>query len=164
MINKPPLSTELPIPLPAPGEGKRGEAGHLGYLLRQAAAAQRLRMERVLADLPITAPQFALLTMLDAYPGSSNAELARLTLLTPQTVSPMVTSLERSGLLARTPHLQHGRIQQLSLSPAGATLLAEAKARVARLEQELAAPLAEEELLLVKRWLANLASGMEGEA
>ncbi|MGL6468641.1 hypothetical protein ACSZNP_15265 [Aeromonas hydrophila] len=76
----------------------------------------------------------------------------------------MVTSLERSGLLARTPHLQHGRIQQLSLSPAGAALLAEAKARVARLEQELAAPLAEEELLLVKRWLANLASGMEGEA
>ncbi|MGL6602901.1 hypothetical protein ACSZN2_15115 [Aeromonas hydrophila] len=56
MINKPPLSTELPIPLPAPGEGKRGEAGHLGYLLRQAAAAQRLRMERALADLPITAP------------------------------------------------------------------------------------------------------------
>ena len=34
----------------------------------------------------------------------------------------------------------------------------------ARLEQELAAPLAEEELRLVKRWLANLASGMEGEA
>ncbi|MGL6317983.1 MarR family transcriptional regulator [Aeromonas hydrophila] len=44
--------------------------------------------------MAITAPQFALLTMLDAYPGSSNAELARLTLLTPQTVSPMVTSLE----------------------------------------------------------------------
>lgn len=78
------MSTELPIPLPAPGEGKRGEAGHLGYLLRQAAAAQRLRMEQALADLPITAPQFALLTMLDAYPGSSNAELARLTLLTPR--------------------------------------------------------------------------------
>ncbi|MGL6468642.1 hypothetical protein ACSZNP_15270 [Aeromonas hydrophila] len=83
MINKPLLSTELPSPCP-PRRGKRGEAGHLGYLLRQAAAAQRLRMERALADLPITAPQFALLTMLDAYPGSSNAELARLTLLTPR--------------------------------------------------------------------------------
>ena len=82
MINKP-LEYRAAHPLPAPGEGKRGEAGHLGYLLRQAAA-QRLRMERALADLPITAPQFALLTMLDAYPGSSNAELARLTLLTPR--------------------------------------------------------------------------------
>ncbi len=164
MIDKPPVETGLKTETPAPGEGKRGEAGHLGYLLRQAAAAQRLRMERALADLPVTAPQFALLTMLDAYPGSSNAELARLTLLTPQTISPMVTSLEYSGLLARTPHAVHGRIQQLSLSPAGAELLVQAKARVALLEQALAAPLAEDELRLVKRWLASLASGMEDEA
>lgn len=164
MIDKPPVDTGLKPETPAPGEGKRGEAGHLGYLLRQAAAAQRLRMERALADLPVTAPQFALLTMLDAYPGSSNAELARLTLLTPQTISPMVTSLERSGLLARTPHAVHGRIQQLSLSPAGAELLAQAKARVALLEQALAAPLDETELRMVKRWLASLASGMEDEA
>lgn len=164
MIDKPLVETGLKPKTPTPGEGKRGEAGHLGYLLRQAAAAQRLRMERALADLPVTAPQFALLTMLDAYPGSSNAELARLTLLTPQTISPMVTSLERSGLLARTPHAVHGRIQQLSLSPAGAELLAQAKARVALLEQALAAPLDETELRLVKRWLASLASGMEDEA
>lgn len=164
MIDKPLVETGLKPETPAPGEGKRGEAGHLGYLLRQAAAAQRLRMERALADLPVTAPQFALLTMLDAYPGSSNAELARLTLLTPQTISPMVTSLERSGLLARTPHAVHGRIQQLSLSPAGAELLAQAKARVALLELALAAPLDETELRLVKRWLASLASGMEDEA
>lgn len=164
MIDKPPVDTGLKPETPAPGEGKRGEAGHLGYLLRQAAAAQRLRMERALADLPVTAPQFALLTMLDAYPGSSNAELARLTLLTPQTISPMVTSLERSGLLARTPHAVHGRIQQLSLSPVGAELLAQAKARVTLLEQALAAPLDETELRLVKRWLASLASGMEDEA
>ena len=164
MIDKPLVETGLKPETPTPGEGKRGEAGHLGYLLRQAAAAQRLRMERALADLPVTAPQFALLTMLDAYPGSSNAELARLTLLTPQTISPMVTSLERSGLLARTPHAVHGRIQQLSLSPVGAELLAQAKARVALLEQALAAPLAEDELRLVKRWLASLASGMEDEA
>ncbi len=164
MIDKPLVETGLKPETPTPGEGKRGEAGHLGYLLRQAAAAQRLRMERALADLPVTAPQFALLTMLDAYPGSSNAELARLTLLTPQTISPMVTSLERSGLLARTPHAVHGRIQQLSLSPVGAELLAQAKARVTLLEQALAAPLDETELRLVKRWLASLASGMEGEA
>ncbi|MEW7865799.1 MarR family winged helix-turn-helix transcriptional regulator [Aeromonas diversa] len=153
MINKPPS-------IPLPGEGKRGEQGHLGYLLRQAAAAQRQRMERTLADLPITAPQFALLTMLDAYPGCSNADLARLTLLTPQTVSPMVTALERAGLLTRTPHSQHGRIRHLVLSPAGLALLAEAKARVARLEQEMAASLDGAELQLIKRWLASLASGM----
>ena len=55
------------------GEGKRGEEGYLGYLLRQAANAQRRRMERALADLAITPPQFASLTMIGAYPGLSNA-------------------------------------------------------------------------------------------
>src|SRR5580704_12010022 len=68
--------------LPKPGEGKRGEQGYLGYLLRQAAGAHRLRMERALADLDVTPPQFMVLTMLAAYPGHSNADLARVALLT----------------------------------------------------------------------------------
>jgi hypothetical protein len=62
---------------PPPGHGKRGEGGYLGYLLRQAQAASRLAMERALADLGVTPPQFAVLTMLKAYPGLSGAELAR---------------------------------------------------------------------------------------
>ena len=37
------------VRVPAPGEGKRGEQGYLGYLLRQAHAAVRLTMERTLA-------------------------------------------------------------------------------------------------------------------
>jgi hypothetical protein len=32
--------------VPQPGEGKRGEQGYLGYLLRQASVAVRTRMER----------------------------------------------------------------------------------------------------------------------
>jgi hypothetical protein len=43
---------------PPPGEGKRGEQGYLAYLLRQAQAAARLAMERALADLGVTPPQF----------------------------------------------------------------------------------------------------------
>ena len=49
---------------PPPGQGKRGEKGHLAYLLRQAQAATRLTLERALADLGVTPPQFAVLTML----------------------------------------------------------------------------------------------------
>ena len=54
---------------PLPGEGKRGEAGYLGYLLRQAQGAARLSLERALAELDVTPPQFLVLTMLKAYPG-----------------------------------------------------------------------------------------------
>ncbi len=41
---------------PPPGLGKRGEKGHLAYLLRQAQAATRLTLERTLADLKVTPP------------------------------------------------------------------------------------------------------------
>ena len=99
--------------IPEPGQGKRGEEGYLGYLLRQASAAQRLRMERAMADVGVTLPQFLVLTMLRAYPGISNADLARLTMLTPQTVSVIVTNLERSGAITRRPHAVHGRIQHI---------------------------------------------------
>src|SRR6185437_4941872 len=75
---------------PPPGQGKRGEQGYLAYLLRQAQAAARLAMERALAELGVTPPQFVVLTMLRAYPGLSGADLARVALLTPQTVGVII--------------------------------------------------------------------------
>lgn len=143
--------------LPAPGEGKRGEAGHLGYLLRQAANANRLRMERALADLSVTPPQFAVLTMLAAYPGCSNADLARLALLTPQTVSVIVRNLVRRGAIARRPHAVHGRIRHLDLTAAGRGLLAACRRRVAAVERGLAHGLTSADERAVRRWLVAVA-------
>ena len=141
-------------PIPEPGEGKRGEDGYLGYLLRQAAAAHRQRMDRALADLAVTPPQFAVLTMLRAYPGHSNADLARLALLTPQTVSLIVANLERAGWIVRRADQVHGRIQHLELTASGAARLAEATARARALDEALAQELTPQEERAVRRWLA----------
>lgn len=143
--------------VPAVGEGKRGEAGHLGYLLRQAGAAQRLRMERALADLGVTHPQFVVLTMLAAYPGISGADLARLAALTPQTVSVIVANLERDGAIARRPHPVHGRIQQIDVSAAGQALLKQCRARVRKLEAQMIEGFSEAEENVIRRWLVSMA-------
>jgi DNA-binding MarR family transcriptional regulator len=145
--------------LPAPGEGKRGEAGYLGYLLRQAAGAYRLRMERALADLEVTPPQFSVMTMLAAYPGHSNADLARLALLTPQTVSVIIANLERAGTVVRRAHEVHGRIQHIDLSPSGEALLAECRARAHAVEQELTGVLSAAQEQTIRRWLVRIATG-----
>ena len=116
-----------------PGEGKRGEQGYLGYLLRQASVALRTRIERDLSEEDVTPPQFAVLTMVGAYPGLSNADLARLSLLTPQTVSVIVSNLKRSGRLASHPHAVHGRIQQLEITNAGRDLLARCRPHIQRI-------------------------------
>jgi DNA-binding MarR family transcriptional regulator len=143
-------------PFPAAGEGKRGEEGYFGYLLRQAAGAYRLRLERALADLGVTHPQFVVLTMVRAYPGLSSADLARLAMLTPQTVSVIVANLERTGALERRPHAIHGRIRHLDLSNAGRILLNRCRERVHTLERELADGLSPDQDKVVRQWLARI--------
>jgi DNA-binding MarR family transcriptional regulator len=155
---------EAAVHLPAPGEGKRGEQGYLGYLLRQAHAAVRLKMERTLADLGVTSPQFAVLTMLNAYPGLSGADVARLTFLTPQTVGVIMRNLARDGAILMTPHPVHGRIQQWTLTPRGATLLKACRDRVLELEKRLVTGLDDKAEVTVRRWLAGIAADLQDEA
>ena len=147
--------------LPRAGEGRRGEQGRLGYLLRQAGTAFRRRMERALADLAVTPPQFAVLTMLAAYPGASNADIARLSMLAPQTVTVIVVNLERAGVVRRRAHAVHGRIRHIELTAAGTRLLARCRARVRAVERHVVAGLAADEEQVVRRWLVRLA--LEGE-
>jgi DNA-binding MarR family transcriptional regulator len=158
-MRKSPSTSSVPQAesVPQPGEGKRGEQGYLGYLLRQASVAVRTRMERDLSEENVTPPQFAVLTMVRAYPGLSNADLARLSLLTPQTVSVIVSNLKRSGWLASRPHAVHGRIQQLELTKTGRDLLARCRPHVQRIEKRLAAGLSASEERVIRRWLVRVA-------
>ena len=143
--------------IPGVGEGKRGPAGHIGYLLRQAQVAHRQRMERALADVGLTLPQFSVLTMLAAYPGASGADVARLSLLTPQTVSVIVGNLERMGALHRTHHATHGRVLQIDLTDDGRQLLARCRASVRSVERELLEGLTPADEAAVRKWLVHVA-------
>jgi DNA-binding MarR family transcriptional regulator len=148
------------IPPPPPGEGKRGEQGYLAYLLRQAQGATRLAMERSLADLGVTTPQFVVLTMLRAYPGLSGADLARVALLTPQTIGVIIRNLERDGAIQKTPHPVHGRVLQWTLTPRGAALLAKCRRHAQAIERRLAAGLSAGAQRLIRRWLARIAADL----
>jgi DNA-binding MarR family transcriptional regulator len=148
---------------PPPGRGKRGEQGHIAYLLRQAQAATRLTMERALADLGVTSPQFAVLTMLKAYPGLSGADLARVALLTPQTVGVIIRNLERDGAIRKTPHPVHGRLLQWTLTRRGGTLLDKCRRPVNALERRLLAGLGVKAQATVRRWLSSIAGDLQQE-
>src|SRR6202012_4305817 len=148
-------------PPPPPGQGKRGEHGYLAYLLRQAQAATRLAMERSLADLGVTTPQFVVLTMLKAYPGLSGADLARVALLTPQTVGVIIRNLERDGAIRKTPHPVHGRVLQWTLTRRGLTLLEKCRRHARALGRRLAAGLNRREERAVRRWLSSIALDLQ---
>jgi DNA-binding MarR family transcriptional regulator len=140
-----PFATSDRQEVPRIGEGKRGEEGHIGYLLRQAGAANRLRMERALSDFGVTPPQFMVLTMLVAYPGLSNA------------VSVIVANLLRSGAIARRPHAVHGRIQHIDVTDEGKALLKQCRSRVKAIEQQMLDGFSADEESVIRRWLVSLA-------
>lgn len=143
--------------IPMAGEGKRGETGHIGYLLRQACTAYRIRMEKTLAGLGVTWPQFSVLTMIASYPRVSGADLARLSLLTPQTVSVIVNNLEKAGWVARRPHDQHGRIQVLEITDTGKELLLRCNALVHAAEARLTDGLDLADDQMIRRWIVSIA-------
>jgi DNA-binding MarR family transcriptional regulator len=148
----------LAIPgIPVPGEGKRGPGGHLGYLLRQAQASVRGAMDRALADLGVTAPQFTVLTMIAAYPGLSGADLARITYLTPQTINVIVGNLERDGAIEKSAHATHGRILRLNATAKGHAVLKRCRSRIASIEAGVADLLGKDEEAIVRRWLSAVA-------
>ena len=146
---------------PPPGKGKRGEQGYLAYLLRQAQAASRLTIERALAELGVTSPQFVVLTMLRAYPGLSGADLARVALLTPQTVGVIIRNLERDGAIRKTAHPIHGRVLQWTLTRRGTVLLDKCRRHVRVVERRLAAGLSAKSQATVRRWLSKIATDLQ---
>ena len=144
-------------PIPKVGEGKRGPEGHLGYLVRQANVAVRAAMERALADIEATPAQFAVLTMIAAYPGASGADLARLTFLTPQTINVIVRNLVRGGAIEKTAHAVHGRVLRLTATAKGQALLKRCRARVQEVEGRIAGLAGKDEEKAVRRWLTAVA-------
>jgi DNA-binding MarR family transcriptional regulator len=144
-------------PIPDVGEGKRGEDGHLGYLLRQAAHLYQTTMSRTLGDLGLTPAQFLVMTMIAAYPGLSNADIARLTFLTPQTVSVIIGNLEKAAAISRRPHQVHGRIKHLTLTAHGNALLETARHRAHAVDAALLADMTPNAEAALRQGLVSIA-------
>ena len=115
--------------------------GRVGYELKRAQHALRLRMDDALRQVGLTTPQYAALAQLEADPGLSNAELARRVFVTPQTMNAIVVNLEAAGLLERRPHPRHGRILRGYSTEAGRDALAKAHGLVLAIERRMLAPL-----------------------
>lgn len=107
----------------------------LGYALKRAQHAMRQNMDRQLKALGLSAPQYAVLSSVEVEPGASNARLARLAFVTPQTMQVMLVKLEQLGFIERLPDAEHGRIQRTTLTPLGIETLGLAHAAASKSEK-----------------------------
>ena len=105
--------------------------GSIGYELKRAQHALRLRMDEALRGEGVTTPQYSALDALAEEPGLSNAQLARRSFVTPQTMNQILKGLEAAGLVRREGHPEHGRVLRSYLTDEGETLRGECVGRVA---------------------------------
>ena len=110
----------------------------LGYLVKKTQQALRHAMDRALAAVGLTTPQYAALSALSSETALSNAELARRCFVTPQTMHQMIGGLEARGLTQRSRHPEHGRIVEVGITETGTELLEEAHRRVSAVEAKMA--------------------------
>src|SRR5450755_1447901 len=148
----------MPMPL---GAGFRGPGGRVGYLLRQAQHTLRTALYQPLAELGITAAQYSVLSVADAEPGLSGAELARDTMLTPQSVNAIVVHLERGGLLERCADARDQRLRRIYVSQSGREVLAAARPAVWAVEERMVASLTEGEQAAFRRQLTECALALD---
>src|SRR5690606_23323867 len=93
--------------------------------------------------------------------GLSGAALARRCMVTPQTMSSVLSTLEGRGLVERKPHPVHGHVVEVHLTPEGRSLLTRADEVVEAIEARLAAAFSPEE---TETLLSYLGRGLEALA
>jgi DNA-binding MarR family transcriptional regulator len=121
-------------------------------------------MRSRLAPHGLSVPEFTALSILDAVPGLSNAQLARRSLITPPAMLEVLATLERRGLVERHSDPAHGRIRRAELTPEGVRTLRTSAREIDRLSTQLLEAVPDGERDVVRRGLVavmdRLTSGL----
>lgn len=104
------------------------------YLIGRADRVMRSELDRHLTTAGLTVNEVTVLSVLAGRPGLSNAGLARRSLVSPQAMHKVVSSLERAGLIERSSSPDGGRSLLTTITAEGAATLAEAETHLAAAE------------------------------
>lgn len=116
----------------------------VGYVLKESAVALRNAMDAALRPLQLSTPQYSCLELLGQRPAQSNAELARGTFVTRQSMNVVLQGLERDGLVTRPATAARGRELPAALTDAGRDRLREASSAVREVQERMCAGLTAE--------------------
>jgi DNA-binding MarR family transcriptional regulator len=132
-------------------------------LLRQIQGATRRATEKALRTSDLTGAQANVLTELAYGEPRSNAELARFHSVTPQSMAEILTSLERRGLVSRSPKPDLGRVMPAKLTKKGHSQLLSVHLAMRQVEQRLLNSLSTAEVLQLRKLLEACLVGIEKE-
>jgi DNA-binding MarR family transcriptional regulator len=130
-------------------------------LLRQLQGAMRQTMEEVLEETGLTMAQANVLTELAYGPARSNAELARIHFVTPQTMVEILASVERQGLVNRRPQPEGGRAMLAELTGEGRSKVFAVHLAMRQVEERFLGVLSKEDAARLRRLLEECLAAVE---
>lgn len=152
----------------ATGEHDEDDAVRISYVLGRLDRGLRHHLDAALQPYDVTTPQFTALSVLRRRGALSNAQLARRSLITPQSMLSVLQALERKGLIEREPSPDHRRVLSTRLTAAGEQQLTRCDAAIDAVEKRLLADFSAAErnmlLALATRGVRNLHAGLDGRA
>ena len=113
----------------------------IGDVVGRLDRALRREIGALVAPHGLTVSQYTALSILREKPGLSNAQLARRTYVTPQSMNEVLAALEGDELIVRSPAANHGRVVEVALSSRGDEILAACDRAVGHMEDAMLADL-----------------------
>jgi DNA-binding MarR family transcriptional regulator len=135
----------------------------LGYLIGRLERVLRRRLTAAIEPDGLTLPAYTALSVLRAQDGLSNAQLARRSLVTPQSMSEVLALLVELRYVRRRAEPGHGRVLRTELTAAGRRALERCDRAVDAVERELLSDLDADERADLRDALLRCSRALERE-
>jgi DNA-binding MarR family transcriptional regulator len=131
------------VPRVPPSEPPLLATPRIGYVVGRLDRALRKEIGALVAPHGLTVAKYTALSIMRDRPGLSNAQLARRSYVTPQSMNEVLAALETDGLIVRSPAAGHGRVVEVALSDRGHAVLAACDRAITHMENAMLADLDE---------------------
>ena len=135
----------------------------LGYLIGRLERVLRRRLTAAIEPDGLTLPAYTALSVLRAQDGLSNAQLARRSLVTPQSMSEVLALLVELGYVRRRAEPGNGRVIRMELTASGRRALERCDRAVDAVERELLSDLDADEAADLRDALLRCSRALERE-
>jgi DNA-binding MarR family transcriptional regulator len=162
-VSRPTVAGRAPRPADDPDDA----GPTLLYLIGRVDRVVRRAIDELVAAHGLSVNQYTTLSVLSRRTGLSNAQLARRSLVSPQSANEVLLALEQHGLVRRRAHPNHGRILQTRLTAKGRRTLAACDAQTKALEARMVGGLSRRQQAVLRQCLLScvhaLHGGLEGD-
>ena len=135
----------------------------LSYVIGRLERVLRRRLAAAVEPAGLTLPAYTALSVLRAEDGLSNAQLARRSLVTPQSMSEVLALLVDQGYVRRRAEPGHGRVIRTELTKAGRRALERCDRAVDIVEEEMLDDLDVDEVASLRGVLSRCGRALERE-